>query len=136
MTELVVPGTSPAYAAQGRWVARCAGYPFFCSSAADVCPDVTAGFLCADCGRATEVIWPAASMVEGVERLLMMRPNPNNRNWEPGETLHDLAFENALHGIFDGLPSLSPGVTPFAVTDTEIRTDDLPGPRPELQGRR
>lgn len=60
----------------------------------------------------------------------MMRPNPVNRNWLPGETLHDLIWENGTHGIYDDLEQLSLDVSPgdvlFGVTDTEIQTDRLP----------
>ena len=56
------------------------------------------------CGTVTEVIWPSEAMMAGVERILMMRPDPTKRNWWPGETLHDLIAENAEHGL------LSPNV--------------------------
>jgi hypothetical protein len=54
----------------------------------------------------------------------MMRPDPTTRNWFPGETLHDLMFENASHGIFDHLGETSG--TLFGVDDLGIRVDNLP----------
>jgi hypothetical protein len=34
-----------------------------------------------------------------IERVLALRPDPETRNWWPGETLAELAAENAEHGI-------------------------------------
>lgn len=127
MSALVLPGTSLAYADFGRWVVMC-GRPDRCSAA--VGPDeglrsFMPGFICPECGAPTQIVWPEPAMVQGVERLLMMRPHPKNRNWFPGETLIDLMQENALHGIFDSI-DLPVGVSAFAVTETAIQVDALP----------
>ena len=86
---------------------------------------------CWDCGATTTLIWPAAPMVAGIERLLAMRPDPNTRNWTPGETLHDLVRENALHGLFsdpsiDALAALLPDPELLVVDDDRIVLDYLP----------
>lgn len=76
----------------------------------------------------TEIIWPTEAMVKAVERLLMMRPAPAHRNWFPGETLHDLMFENGAHGIFDHV-----GSGEFVVEDGGIRVDTLPALKPRIR---
>jgi hypothetical protein len=129
VTDLVTPGTSQAYANHGRWVARC-GHD--CGGAAELDP-FAGGFICGSCHKATEVIWPSPSMVEGVQRLLLMRPNRRNQNWVPGEALTDLMWENGQHGVFDRYTS--DATVPLSVTDDAIRTDLLPvlNPRSELR---
>jgi hypothetical protein len=74
-------------------------------------------------------------MVNGVERLLMMRPDPSTRNWFPGETLGDLMMENGAHGIFDHLGHLAvtPGVSLFTVEEERIRVDNLPALKPRIR---
>lgn len=123
----VSKGISVAHASMGRWVARCS----LCGAGTP--PQIrfsTSAFECVECGTVTEIVWPSEKMRQGIERLLMMRPNPVNRNWLPGETLHDLIWENGTHGIYDDLEQLSLDVSPgdvlFGVTDTEIQTDRLP----------
>ena len=37
-----------------------------------------------------------------IERVLMARPNPTNRNWLPGEGVPFLEFENEAHGLPKG----------------------------------
>jgi hypothetical protein len=112
-----------AYANFSRWVADC-GYPMYCDGAMEL-NRFQDGFIC-ECGRATTVVWPDVAMVEGVERLLSMRPNPKNRNWRPGETLIDLMAENALHGVFDTTPQALPGTSLLSVEEGRIVTDLLP----------
>jgi hypothetical protein len=36
---------------------------------------------------------------EAIERALAVRPDPDTRNWSPGETIEQLLAENAEHGI-------------------------------------
>jgi len=132
-----------AHASWSRWCVRCGR----CPSAEQLFPfvrgiyDPPPRFTCRDCGSVTEIIWPTEDMARGVERLLMMRPDPSTRSWFPGETLHDLLIENAAHGVFDHLPDEPvPGATMFAVDDFAIRVDNLPRrlpvapqqPRPEI----
>jgi len=66
-------------------------------------------------------------MVSGVERILMMRPDPSTRNWVPGETLQDLMWENGQHGILNQFePYAVPGLSLFSVDEDRIRRDSLP----------
>lgn len=125
MTILVRPGQyiSEAQASWSFWEARCG----CCRFGAERLYERFQGTIeCRVCGQVTEIIWPSEAMVKGIERLLMMRPDPTTRNWRPGETLHDLMFENGAHGIFDNLPSLDPGTPLFGVTDTTVMHDRLP----------
>lgn len=73
----------------------------------------------------------------GVERVLMMRPDPSTRNWFPGETLIDLMRENGEHGILDNLERLnlavSPGDVVFSADETRIRVDHLPVLKPRIR---
>ena len=82
----------------GRWIADC----LWCSGAMALAPG-TSAFDCMSCGATLEVVWPSDETVFSVARLLMMRPDPNTRNWEPGEPLRQLMIENETHGIFDHL---------------------------------
>jgi hypothetical protein len=124
VNQLVQPGVSLAFANHSQWKAFC-GHRHACDGAAAL-QRFQPGFICQSCGRATDVIWPAAEMVQGVERLLMMRPNPKNRNWLPGEDLVDLMNENADHGVL--LPYISDDTEGrlLSVASDKILTDALP----------
>lgn len=62
-------------------------------------------YFCPSClnatfdGKARRVIFPSMQDRARIEALLSLRPNPNNRNWLPHETVQDIENENALHGI-------------------------------------
>jgi hypothetical protein len=142
LTTLIAPGTTLAYVSAGRWVARCSSP--HCDAAVEfnalkppILPTFTPAYLCWECGHTTEVVWPAAEMLYGIERLLLLRPNPNTQNWLPGETLIDLQIENGAHGVYDFTRELeaTPGTSLMVVTDTELRVDMLPvlNPRRELR---
>jgi hypothetical protein len=97
MTRAVV------YANWGRWVARCPRPG--CPGAEHFGPDAISGhvggltgigFRCAHCGLVCAADWPPN--VDDIMRLLLMRPVPANRNWEPGQTVHDLLAENVEQG--------------------------------------
>lgn len=76
----------------GRWIVDCQ----VCPSGMAVSPG-TPGTRCLDCGSLIgPIAWPADP--DGVEAILSQRPDPNTRNWEPGETLENLLAENAAHG--------------------------------------
>ena len=122
MNDLVAPGVSVAFADWGSWKARCA----WCTSALAL-SRFQEGFVCWDCGRPVEVVWPSAAMVRGVERLLTMRPDPMNWNWLPGESLHDLLAENVAHGVM-----AADSGSVLAIMGDEIVTDTFPA----LAGRR
>lgn len=54
-------------------------------------------FCCPRCGTVATAAWPES--LDDLLHVLMQRPMPETRNWEPGETLQDLIAENAIHGI-------------------------------------
>ncbi len=86
-----------AYVAQNRWIVVCE-----CGDAWAVDPDQPYVY-CFGCvnfytGGAPRRVhfpedWPA------IERVLLLRPFPFNRNWTPGETLDTLRQENVEHGL-------------------------------------
>ena len=86
-----------AYVNEGRWVVDCP-----CSSAQLACR-TDPRFFCYECGNSwadgkwATVIWPAEQ--DEIERLLLQRPDPRTRNWEPQESSFDLAVENYDHGV-------------------------------------
>jgi hypothetical protein len=82
--------------------------------------------LCSYCEIRIEVVWPAEEMVYGIERLLLMRPLPYTQNWNPGETLVDLAWENGQHGIFSYPDELGVADDPLIIEEGRIRRDRLP----------
>lgn len=123
----------------GRWIVDCP----HCSSALMIDPEwgwvrprervimPRDFFECWDCGIRCDIEWPPDEMIFSAERLLMMRPDPKTRNFDPTkETLHDLMFENGEHGIFDNLDQLDlHGVSDLlylSVGDRGIKQDRLP----------
>lgn len=73
----------------------------FCAGAQVIEPGEP--FCCVDCvmsgneGYSMDVVYPEERAE--IERILMLRPNPLNRNWLPHETIADLIAENLEHGI-------------------------------------
>lgn len=138
MTVLVRVGSHlvEAYANWSRWVARCGLCP-----GAKTLQRFQLVWECELCGTVNEIMWPSEDMVKGVERLLMMRPDPSTRNWLPGETLPELMWENGMHGIFDGLDEalgVAPGDTRnlLSVADDHVQVDGLPKQLPNQDRRR
>lgn len=118
----------------GRWVARC---PTGCGviEQRGRCDDGTIGGLGCDrftcrashggCGLRCGVAWPAD--IADLERVLLARPIPANRNWTPGQTLLQLVAENAAHGI---LPAAAVDGPPrdrwlLQLVDGELVTGEL-----------
>jgi hypothetical protein len=132
-------GSTMARVNWSRWVADCPNQD--CSSALQLERDQI-WFECGGpggCGQVSEIEWP--DMIEEIERILLMRPNPFTRNWEPNETLQDLYIENLEHGILPASPELliaSAGQRPlFVVSDNRILTDRAPlpsGVRRQIEG--
>jgi hypothetical protein len=66
-------------------------------------------YFCPNClnaehgGKAREVVFPKPKDREQIEKLLVRRPNPNNRNWLPHETVKNIQDENEAHGISGAL---------------------------------
>ena len=97
------PRATPAIARVNisRWLADCPngdggclmvefGHPFMCP----YCCNADIG------GQWRKVSWPSARGL--IERILMRRPVPANRNWTPGESLEQLRAENRAHDLDAG----------------------------------
>lgn len=133
MTALIRPGhyINEAQASWSFWEVRCG----CCRYGAERLQRFQPWTECRFCGQVTEVIWPPEKMVHGIERLLMMRPDPTTRNWRPGESLHDLMLENGAHGVLDRFADLevTPGDSLFTVNDFGIQHDALPMIKPRIR---
>ena len=83
-----------------RWIVRC---PFPPCRGVEIAARTDHRFFCCSCGNKTagglwlRVQWPDTA--EAIEAALLVRPDPDTRNWELGETVDDLRAENAEHGI-------------------------------------
>jgi hypothetical protein len=122
--------TTHARAYCSMWIADCV----ICKSALRI-PFGTPFFDCWDCGSRIEVRWPSEEMRAGIERFLGLRPDPNTRNWWPGETLIDLMDENNAHGV--GLQAALQGGQDGVLvmtTETQIMADNLPLPAVSRRG--
>lgn len=64
------------------------GYPFYCPNCC----------MQANGGKAMDVIWPTALDRALIEEILLLRPDPDTRNWL-GETVAQLAQENIQHKV-------------------------------------
>lgn len=87
---------------RSNWRVKCP----FCKGAQVIQPGEL--FFCVDCCnqgnhfRPMRVMWPPQRQT--IEKLLLMRSDPLNRNWLPHETVEMLIAENLEHGIgIDGL---------------------------------
>jgi hypothetical protein len=120
--DVAIPGVAYARAEWGRWIADCPAP--YCRSALNLALHQTI-YRCWECETVAEVVWP--TYAQDIERILMMRPDPTTRNWFPGESLHDLVWENAVHGILPGTPEeleANPGVV-LSVVGDRIEQDVL-----------
>lgn len=82
---------------QGRWVIDCP----FCKGAETIWPGEP-WFLCAACrnnGTDLAIRVELPKNKAKIEEALDKRPEPENRNWTPGETLSDLKTENEKQGV-------------------------------------
>lgn len=92
-------GQIPAYIGRSSWRANCP----FCTES--VVAEPGQPFFCPNClmlqngGLAMETVFPKERAE--IERLLLLRPNPENRNWLPGERIGHLIIENVEHGILE-----------------------------------
>lgn len=88
----------PARVNHGRWIVDCPD----CRGAMPVWVEQPL-MWCSDCqNRAVGHRWrrvalPVVEERVAIEAILSQRPNPANRNWEPGEAVADLIAENAAH---------------------------------------
>lgn len=75
----------------GRWITDCAA----CRCGIYTHPEWRLA-CCGNCGAVyTGVEFPAN--IEGITRLLLVRNSREHQNWEPGESMVQLRFENVLH---------------------------------------
>lgn len=90
--EQVVDTPVSARIEHNRWLFDCV-----CGSGVAVHPDwPEARCMGEGCGRVyTHVTIPTERVA--IERTLMERPAPVNRNWHPAESVDDLKHENAEH---------------------------------------
>lgn len=85
-----VQGDKRARVNHGVWLVDCE-----CGAGVAVDPTFSAGY-CFGCGAIqTTVIFPDSDDRLNIEHILLSRSMVANRNWEPTETLTDLAIENA-----------------------------------------
>lgn len=89
-------GVVYAYVNRSSWAVNCP----FCRDALVAQPGEP--FYCRNClmqangGYAREVYFPDERAE--IERILLLRANPDTRNWAPHETVDDLKAENLEHG--------------------------------------
>lgn len=95
-----------AYVSHGVWVAGCPR--LWCVHADHFGPGPLTGriggltrdsFSCLYCGLQCASIWP--DNAEDIWRVLQARPQPETRNWWPGEELDALVVDNLMHGLVD-----------------------------------
>ena len=84
----------PATANHGRWIVECPSGDGGAQFASRNDPR----FMCQEClntaagGQWLPVTWPTDA--RAIEDILDARPNPENRNWKPGETVTTLRAES------------------------------------------
>lgn len=99
-----IAGEVVAYINEARWVADCPDPR--CNAAQVVTPN-DARFLCAVCGnlanhrRWYRVKFPSANQRRAIEGLVSQRPNVENVNWTPDETVEQVRRLNREHGVSD-----------------------------------
>jgi len=81
----------PSRIEHGRWVATCIN----CRTSAYVQPEWCLS-CCSECGCQMRRV-DIPTNYQQIERVLLERPNRENQNWLPGETLDDLLRENKEH---------------------------------------
>lgn len=105
------PTASPLVAEvdRGAWVARCdCGMPGLPAPGCVVRLDDPWGW-CVRCGNGAvgggwrPVVIPPPAERAAIEAVLTERPDPETRNWRPGETVGELVAENAAHGLAGGI---------------------------------
>ena len=99
-----ISGEVVAYVNEARWIADCPDKR--CNAAQVVTPD-DPRFLCAVCGNLSNrrrwyaVVFPSADERAEIEALIAQRPNVENVNWSPGETVEEVRRLNRKHGVSD-----------------------------------
>jgi len=86
-----------AYINWGRWVADCPD-----CNGAEIVSKAEKKLWCLSCnnvyndGKCYSVTFPKNT--EAIEKIILARPNLENRNWEVGETVTELKKQNKVHG--------------------------------------
>lgn len=121
MTDLVRAGTVFPRVHHSRWIVDCPDRDG-CGSALQLNRGERE-FQCWDCGEQAEVVWPANAV--DIETMLLMRPHRKNRNWNPGETLHDLLLENLANGVHPPLDNAIVGAPLLAIEGDRLTVGAL-----------
>lgn len=101
--DQVSGGPLPAVVNENRWIVHCPT-----CSGAEFAWKQWPLFMCATCwngGNEQPYTFRPVKFprnMAAIERVLMARPNPANRNWLPGEGVSFLEFENEAHGLPKG----------------------------------
>lgn len=96
--EVSTEAVAHAIVRQSRWVVLCPWCP-----GVEYAHSTDKRFFCIECGNAAvggkwiSVEWPANA--EAIELHLSVRTVPSTRSWEWGESIGDLAVENAQNGV-------------------------------------
>ena len=107
----VLQARHSVYVIRGRWVLVCCfcpgiqhlGHP--APSAFDQYGRPVERWACELCSnsaagqRIADVIWPEPRYARDIYQVLNARPDPETRNWVPGETIGDLLAENVTNGV-------------------------------------
>lgn len=95
------PASVNAVVNAGRWIVRC---PSPRCGGSTIVPTACDRYFCTNCLNATHanrwlhVAWPDADELAAIERVLMQRPVPATRNWDPPETVAVLEAQNLAAG--------------------------------------
>lgn len=115
----LITSRARAWVYSGEWVADCPREG--CNNTEYLYEQVQPGgartvrkgsFLCSSCRMLADIEWPPETVMEGIMRVLALRPIPHNRNWFPeghsvavraglphGQSVEDLHTENVEHGV-------------------------------------
>lgn len=106
LTNVSADNPTVAHISHNKLLALCPN----CNSAEYVWRDGPHVMICAECGNADingmarRVDTPDATLMAAIELVLSARSRPQNRNWDPSESVQDLLQENLEHGVMvDGL---------------------------------
>lgn len=99
LTEVADTPAIPARVNANRWIVDCPD----CNGAEFVWTEGPLVMLCAGCWNAAvghqwrPVLLPDPDARAAIEAILLARPMPATRNWEPWESIAELAGENMEH---------------------------------------
>lgn len=120
--DVALTGLGYAEVNWGRWIVRCPRPHCWNAVALPVDTALAACVGDGGCGLEFPVLWPPDPIA--IAALLVMRPVPATRNWLPGETVEDLAAENAAHDCLP-LDWLHSGRLVLARTRNQVVVDGV-----------